>query len=148
MMNLFQSRVTGLLFIFILGAAITSFLIYSTPLRYTDKIEPKIHDIESKEFYEAYKINPDGYIFIDVRSEDSYKKTHALNSLSVPLHTLYDDRHILPKEGKEIVLICSGGRASGVAYSYLEHFGFKNISRIEGGIETWIENGLPTEVSP
>lgn len=43
------------------------------------------------------------------------------------------------------MLICSGGRASGVAYSYLQHFGFSNIARIEGGIEQWALNELPTE---
>jgi len=41
------------------------------------------------------------------------------------------------------VLICSGGRASGVAYGYLEHYGFLNLRRINGGIENWLAEGLP-----
>ena len=44
---------------------------------------------------------------------------------------------------KEIVLICTGGRASGVGYSYLEHYGFSNIARIEGGINAWADARLP-----
>ena len=131
----------------ILGVVATILLIYTTPLRYTDLVEPQINDIDAKAFYDNYSKNPDHYIFLDVRSEDAYKNLHAKGSTSRPLFNMYDDRHVLPKTSKEIVLICSGGRASGVAYSYLEHYGFTNIARIGGGIEKWVEYGLPTESS-
>ncbi|MEK7567537.1 MAG: rhodanese-like domain-containing protein [Patescibacteria group bacterium] len=123
----------------------TLLLIYGTPLRYTDMIEPTIKDIDGATFYEKFSKDPDNYIFIDVRGEDAYNQIHAKGSVNKPLHTLYDERKILPKKGKDIVLICSGGRASGVAYSYLQHYGFTNMVRIDGGIEKWIELGLPTE---
>lgn len=126
---------------------VTSSLIYFTPLRYTDLIEPSIRDIDPIVFYEKYKKNPDYYIFIDVRGEDSYNKMHAQGSVNIPLHNLYNERHSLPKKEREIILICSRARASGVAYSYLQHYGFTNISRISGGIEQWIAEGLPTESS-
>ncbi len=129
------------------GGIITAILIYATPLQYIDTFEPSIRDIDPVEFQNAYRENSDDFIFIDVRSEDSYNKLHAVGSLNFPLHTFYDHRHALPKKGKDIILICSGGRASGVAYSYLEHFGFKNMYRIEGGIEGWGEKGLPTETT-
>jgi 3-mercaptopyruvate sulfurtransferase SseA len=32
---------------------------------------------------------------------------------------------------------------AGVAYSYLEHYGYRNIKRIEGGLKNWNEDGLP-----
>jgi rhodanese-related sulfurtransferase len=108
-------------------------------------IEPSIHDIDSKVFSEKFSEDPDKYLFIDVRPAEMYKQRHAVGSISMPLHTLYDLRKSLPKSGKEIVLICSGGVASGVAYSYLEHYGFFNLSRIDGGIESWIAAGLPVE---
>ncbi len=120
-------------------------LIYLTPLKWLTMIEPTIKDIPSAEFYQMYSKDPDKYLFIDVRPEESYNRVHAVGSVNMPLHTLYDERHRLPKEGKEIVLICSGGRASGVGYSYLEHYGFLNLRRIEGGIEYWIAEGLPVE---
>lgn len=125
--------------------AVTLAVFYLTPLRYVAVIEPTIDDIDSLEFYEMWQKNPDDYVFIDVRSEDSYNKSHAVGSVSMPLHTLYDERHNLPKYGKTIVLICGGARASGVGYSYLEHYGFRNLKRIAGGIEAWQEAGLPVE---
>ena len=118
-------------------------LVYLTPLKWINIIEPSIRDISPKEFYEQFKENADAYVFIDVRPEEAYERAHAIGSVNMPLHTLYDERHMLPKKGKDIVLICSGGRASGVAYSYLQHYGFFNIWRLEGGIEKWMAEGLP-----
>src|SRR3989344_3784710 len=128
-------------------ALLTLVAIYLTPLKWVTVIEPTIKDIDPVAFQSDFVKNSDRYIFIDVRSESAYNKVHAVGSINMPLHTLYDQRHVLPKSGKEIILICSGGRASGVAYSYLQHYGFFNIQRIEGGIENWIVEGLPVEGS-
>lgn len=123
----------------------TLLLVYLTPLKWITVIEPTIRDIDPSGFQADFVKNPDKYIFIDVRPESVYTNLHAVGSISMPLHTLYDQRHVLPKRGKTIVLICSGGRASGVGYSYLQHYGFFNIRRIEGGIENWILEDLPVE---
>ncbi len=120
-------------------------LVYLTPLKWVTVIEPTIRDIDPTEFQADFAKNPDKYIFIDVRPENVYNALHAKGSVNMPLHTLYDQRRVLPKYGKTIVLICAGGRASGVGYSYLQHYGFFNIHRIEGGIENWILEGLPVE---
>ena len=117
--------------------------IYFTPLKHLNIIEPTIDDIEPKAFQADFEKNPDDYIFLDVRPTDMYDRLHAEGSKNLPLHLLYNERHSLPKSGKTIVLICSGGLASGVGYSYLEHFGFFNIKRIQGGIENWQIQGLP-----
>jgi rhodanese-related sulfurtransferase len=129
----------------LLSVIATAIIIYGTPLRYTDLIEPKINDIDPVSFYANFKANPDHYLFIDVRQPDAFAAYHAVGSKNHPLHTMYDLRHSLPKKDQEIVLICSGGRASGVAFGYLQHYGFTNIARIQGGIENWMEQGLPIE---
>lgn len=123
----------------------TASLILLTPLRHAPLVEPTIDDIEPVEFYEEFVANPEKFVFIDVRPETSYRNVHAKGSINMPLHTLYDERHRLPMRGKEVILICSGGRASGVGYSYLEHYGFFNVRRVAGGIERWNEAGLPVE---
>lgn len=125
----------------------TALVIYFTPLKWINFIEPTIKDIAPAEFYEDFSANPNDYIFLDVRPESSYNAVHAQGSVSMPLHTLYNERRSLPKSGKTIVLICSGGVASGVGYHYLEHHGFFNILRIENGIEQWILDELPVEGS-
>ena len=132
---------------YVATALLTAAIIYATPLKWIVVIEPTIKDIDPVAFQSDFAQRPEKYLFIDVRSESAYNKVHAVGSINMPLHTLYDQRHVLPKSGKEIILICSGGRASGVAYSYLQHYGFFNIQRIEGGIENWIVEGLPVEGS-
>jgi rhodanese-related sulfurtransferase len=123
---------------------VTFFVILLTPIRHISIITPSIHDVTASTFYETYKNNPEQYVFIDVRGEENYNRIHAQGSKSMPLHTLYDEWRNLPKNNdKTIVLICSGGVASGVGYHYLEHHGFFNIVRIEGGIEEWQLAGLP-----
>jgi rhodanese-related sulfurtransferase len=115
-----------------------------TPLRHIPLLTPVIEEVDPIAFAEDFAANPDKYVFIDVRSLDSYTQVHAEGSISMPLHTLYDEWKNLPRNtDKTIVLICSGGRAAGVGYHYLEHHGFFNIKRIEGGIEAWQEAGLP-----
>ncbi|TSC61485.1 MAG: Rhodanese-related sulfurtransferase [Parcubacteria group bacterium Gr01-1014_48] len=122
----------------------TVLLIYLTPLKWLNLVEPKVEDVLSQLFYQELQKNPEKILFIDVRPSDVYEKEHVTGSINMPLHTLYDERYNLPKSGKKIVLICGGGRASGVGYGYLEHYGFHNLQRIAGGIEAWKEAGLPT----
>jgi rhodanese-related sulfurtransferase len=117
-------------------------------LKHLNLIEPNIKDISSAIFHEDFKVHPERYDFIDVRPQTVYAEGHAEGSRNIPLHQMYFQRKFLPKRGKTIVLICSGGIASGVAYGYLEHYGFLNLRRIEGGIEAWRAAGLPVAVSP
>lgn len=127
----------------ILTIIATSLLIYLTPLKNIALIEPTVKDIDPQIFYNDYVKNKDKYLFIDVRPTAMYEKIHAEGSKNIQLHEMYYEHKNLPKHGKEIVLICSGGLASGVAYSYLQHYGFFNIVRIEGGIENWQNKKLP-----
>ena len=137
--------INGLL-IFIFATLLTASIIYLTPLKNVAVIEPTIDDITPEEFYTLYEADPDKYIFLDVRNSSAYNRLHAAGAELQPLHTLYTERAFLPKNtDKEIVLICSGGVASGVGYSYLEHYGFFNIKRVSGGIAAWDAAGLPVE---
>ncbi len=133
------------------GIALIAFLVgmafvYFTPLKYSQIVEPKIRDINPTVIAERMQADPNAYDFIDVRGPSDYANLHAEGARNLPLYRMYFERHNLPKHGKTIVLICSGGVASGVAFSYLEHFGFRNIVRVDGGIETWQASGLPTRV--
>lgn len=121
-------------------------------VRYTEYVPPSIVDIDPKIAYQNIINNPSKYIFIDVRSEGEYASAHASSSVNLPIHNMYDDTHGLKNEkgiplpkntDQEIYLICSGGRLAGVAYSYLEHYGYRNIKRINHGLAGWNDAGLP-----
>ena len=139
-----KSWLTPLLLI-IAASLATACLIYLTPLKWIAIIEPAPHDVNPTTFYADYKAHPEKYVFYDVRPNSAYESLHAAGSVNMPLQTLYDTRHSLPKHGKTIVLICSGGQASGVGAMYLEHYGYLNVLRIQGGIEEWSLENLPVE---
>ncbi len=52
-MAILQANTKNVLF-FLFGAILASTLIYSTPLRYTDIIEPKMNDINASDFYDKF----------------------------------------------------------------------------------------------
>ncbi len=121
-------------------------------IRYTEFIPPTIEDIDPAEAYQNILDNPSKYILIDVRSEGEYARAHASSSINLPIHYLYDGTHGLQNEkgvpvprntDQEISLLCTGGRLAGVAYSYLEHYGYRNIKRVSHGLAGWNDAGLP-----
>lgn len=119
------------------------FLILFTPFRYTILVEPTINDVAPQIVFNKIKDNPSNYLFIDVRQPSEYANAHAEGSINIPIQQLFSKWKDLPREGKEIVLICTGGSLSGVAFYFLQHFGFTNISRVEGGLQNWLANNLP-----
>ncbi len=129
----------------LLGMLTASLVIYLTPLKWVTLVQPKIKDIEPTQFWADYQKNPSKYLLLDVRDVTTYNNAHAKGAMSEPIANLLNDNTVLPKSGKKIVLICSSGRLAGVAYGYLEHQGFFNLLRIEGGLNAWKAAGLPVE---
>ncbi|MDP3947372.1 MAG: rhodanese-like domain-containing protein [bacterium] len=128
-------------FLGVLGAGL---VIYLTPLKNLNLVAPSIKDADVEAFYKEYGANQENFLFLDVRNPIEYYAEHAEGSLNVPINVLYTEQKTLPKSGKTIVLICTGGALSGVAYHYLEHQGFLNLRRIGGGMNEWKAAGLPT----
>ena len=131
------------LVLFSIAVLLTAFTIFFTPLRYNILVEPKIKSVDPESIYVNMNLNPEKYLFIDVRSITDYQKLHAKGSVSIPIAQLYDKWRELPRRNQEIVLICGGGRLSGVAFFFLQHFGFNNIMHVTGGIDNWVLNNLP-----
>lgn len=150
--NLVSKRIS-LVTLFSLGIIIGLFIALNfKSVRYTVYLPSKIVDIKPSDAYQNILTDPEKHILIDVRSLSEYKNAHASSSVNLPIHYLYDDTHGLNNEkgvplprntDTEIYLICTGGRLAGVAYSYLEHYGYRNIKRIEGGLSNWNSEGLP-----
>lgn len=123
-----------------LGIGIT---LSSRTIRYTAYVPPTVVDITPQKAYEAILAGKK-ILFIDVRTPQEYAEVHATTSINIPIHLLHEKLGSLPRNtDTDIYLICNGGKLAGVAYSYLEHYGFRNIKRIDGGINAWTKAGLP-----
>ncbi|KAL6841454.1 hypothetical protein ACP4OV_028731 [Aristida adscensionis] len=94
-----------------------------------------------------------GYRYLDVRTEEEYRKGHVENSLNVPYV-------FFTSQGKEknpqfieqvaaqfdkqddIVVGCKSGVRSELACADLIAAGFRNVKNMEGGYDAWVQNGI------
>jgi rhodanese-related sulfurtransferase len=85
-------------------------------------------------------------IILDVRSEDSYAVKHIKGAINIP-YTDFEGRVSELDGSKEIIIYCSNNDCglSANAVTMLVNSGFKNVSALEGGIESWQYNGYPVE---
>lgn len=132
----------------VLGASVLLGVIFALVIpfiRYNKLLPPpKIYSEEPKVVYQYILDNPDKYQFLDVRSRGEYDTLHASSSISFPIADMYEPNKLATLDyNKRIFLICTSGRLAGVAYRYLEHFGYRNIVHIDGGIQGWVSQGQP-----
>lgn len=128
----------------VISVVVAIAVIYLTPVKNLNVTEPTTDKISPAEFYEQYQENPDEYLFVDVRQRHEYNSEHPEGAQNIPIQNLFVEHEFLPKSGKTIVLTCTGGSLSGVAYGFLEHMGFLNLKHLEGGLIQWNQEGLPT----
>jgi rhodanese-related sulfurtransferase len=85
-------------------------------------------------------------IILDVRSEDSYMVKHIKGAVNIPYRD-FGGRTGELDSSKEIIIYCSNNDCglSANAVTMLAGLGFKNVSALKGGIESWLENGYPVE---
>lgn len=83
-------------------------------------------------------------MLLDVRATSEYRAIHIPGARHVHGGYLRDRLTELPKNRK-LVLYCSGGSRSSIAASVLRRHGFTNVINMQGGINRWVQDGLPTE---
>jgi rhodanese-related sulfurtransferase len=85
-------------------------------------------------------------IILDVRSEDSYMVKHIKGAVNIPYRD-FEGRMGELDGSKEIIIYCSNNDCglSANAVTMLSKSGFKNVSALEGGIESWQDKGYPVE---
>jgi rhodanese-related sulfurtransferase len=84
-----------------------------------------------------------GAIVIDVRSSDSYKDGHIVNSRNIELDALANDKAIAKKKNKTFLTVCDDGAAASKAASALREAGIENAFSLKGGIRGWQAENLP-----
>lgn len=89
-------------------------------------------------------------ILVDVRTPQEWKQTgvaagakaiDASNpSFAADLKTVID-----ANPGKTFTFICRSGQRSAAVASRLEAAGMSHIAHVEGGMNAWVDDGLPVE---
>ena len=86
-------------------------------------------------------------VILDVRTEVEQKsKGHIKESLKIPLQTLSDNVHLVPKD-KNIVILCFSGMRATIAKTVLISKGLNNDMHIvEGGVQALIDNNFKLDI--
>jgi rhodanese-related sulfurtransferase len=84
--------------------------------------------------------------FLDVRTEDEYKKGHIPDAKFVQRAVLeFETRLKVPDKETHIVVYCKNGFGSGLATYRLVQMGYKNAENMLGGWKAWLKAEYPVE---
>lgn len=86
----------------------------------------------------------DGAFLLDVRGADEYHSAHIAGARHIPMGAVLNRISELP-EDVPLVVQCGGGVRSQVVASLLQRAGRRKIRNLSGGIDAWIQEGLPVE---
>lgn len=112
-----------------------------------DKVEKvKIaKSLTAQEFSSALSTNE--YKLIDIRTYEEYSEGHIKASTQSDFYNTTEFSSYLDsldKNGKYLIYCRSGNRSS-QALRIMQGKGFRNVSDLSGGINSWTKNGYPLE---
>ncbi|CAK9156996.1 unnamed protein product [Ilex paraguariensis] len=110
-------------------------------------------EIVTIDIHKAKDLLHSGHQYLDVRTEEEFKKGHVENSLNIPyMFNTKEGRVKNPKFMEQILSACKKedhlvvGCQSGVRSVYattdLLNEGFKHVYNLGGGYAAWVENGF------
>ena len=82
-------------------------------------------------------------IIVDVRLPSEWMALRIGNVLNIPINKMFAESKRLSKD-MPVLTVCNSAYRSSMGASVLLKQGFKDVSNLEGGGESWIEAGLPT----
>jgi rhodanese-related sulfurtransferase len=83
-----------------------------------------------------------GMYFFDVRTEGEWASGHIKGAEHLPLPGLLKDVPDIPKD-EEVIITCGVGYRGNIAASYLQSQGFEHVHSLAGGMNAWVNSGLP-----
>ena len=93
----------------------------------------QITPAEAKEIMDTQ----DGYIILDVRTQEEYDEAHIEGAILIPDYEVADNAESVLKDKNQLILVyCRSGRRSKLAANELVKLGYTNIKEF-GGIIDW-----------
>ena len=90
------------------------------------------------------KINRENAVVIDVRTPEEFVTGHVPESINIPRDKLKERLAEVEKfKGRPIIVNCASGVRSSGACSELRRLGFENVFQLAGGMNGWLQAGLP-----
>lgn len=73
----------------------------------------------------------DGALLIDVRTKEEYLKNHISGAINIPINSIIDILNIEPNRNRVVILYCSMGKRSYIAYRSLISLGYINVYELD-----------------
>ena len=105
-----------------------------------EKIDIKIKNITQEEAFS----NLENYVFLDLRSQDEFKRGHIKNSINIPFEKLRENyESVLNNKDENIIVYSKSEKTAELASKLLASQGYKNINNM-GSIMGW-QYGVVTD---
>ncbi|WP_199610402.1 rhodanese-like domain-containing protein [Flocculibacter collagenilyticus] len=90
-------------------------------------------------------VNKEDGVVVDIRSADEFKKGHIAGAKHVPLTKIQQNELAKLENHKSnpIIVVCNAGMSAAGAANTLFKTGFTNVHLLQGGMNAWINAGLP-----
>jgi len=96
-------------------------------------------------FQATQYMNQGKTLVLDVRSAEEFAAGHLPNAKHIPLPELNDRLKEIEKSKSNVVItVCASGVRSASAAGLLAKAGFSQVFSLDGGIDSWKSQGLPT----
>jgi len=95
----------------------------------------------------AATLREEGAFVLDVREPDEWVAGHIPYATLIPLGELQSRLAEIPVD-QQIVVVCRSGNRSATGRDILLDAGFEQVTSMGGGMNEWINQGLPTVTGP
>ena len=83
--------------------------------------------------------NKEDFVLIDVREPQEHENFN-IGGILIPMNTVFQNLHIIPKD-KTVILYCQKGIRSGLVIQRLQQkYSYTNLLNLSGGIDKWLKN--------
>lgn len=91
------------------------------------------------------KMNHDNAVLLDIRSREQFQQSHIKGAINIAKQDIDANMAKLEKyKTKPVVIVCYTGRTAASLVPQLKKKGFEDLYVLQGGIEAWRRESLPT----
>ncbi|MCY4130679.1 MAG: rhodanese-like domain-containing protein [Gammaproteobacteria bacterium] len=89
-------------------------------------------------------VNLEKAVVLDVRDTGEFSAGHITDAINIPHSSLQTRMKELEKfKERPIVIVCKMGQHAGSMGTMLKKAGFRNVSRLRGGLSAWQAENMP-----
>jgi rhodanese-related sulfurtransferase len=123
----------------LVGALLLSFFL----LLFTE-LRRKASDTINIDPQQAVKLINTDAVVLDVRGPEAYAAGHVVGAKNIPFDELSaNSAKVENMKSKPIVAVCQRGMTSTKAINELNKMGCESVYGIRGGMDAWVQAGLP-----